>query len=183
MYRSINMSRYALIPELVPRPLFNKSVHDLFKNDARWKRIRDATRANVDNRCSACSTKSSPHCNEVWNYRDDGDIGVAELVAFEILCRDCHSAHHIGRIIALRDRAILDNVLRHLAKVNEIPLQEAFALVNASLRTHSERSKKPWTVTVTADLLTLYPDLIVVNTGPMVVYTGKRNEKAKGRGE
>ncbi len=38
------MSICTLIPELVPSPLFNKSVHDLFKNDKRGKRIRDATR-------------------------------------------------------------------------------------------------------------------------------------------
>jgi len=37
------------------------------------------------------------------------------LAAFEILCRDCHSAPHIGRIMALRNRPILDKVLAHLA--------------------------------------------------------------------
>lgn len=168
------MASCILIPELVPSPLFHKSVHDLFKNDKRWKRIRDATRSKVDNRCSACGTQNNPHCNEVWKYRDEGDIGVAELVAFEILCRDCHSAHHIGRVIALRDRAILDKVLGHLAKVNRISPKEALALVDASLRTHSQRSKKPWTVTVIPDLLTLYPDLSVVNTGPTVVYHPSR---------
>lgn len=167
------MPSYALIPELIPSPLFNKSVHDLFKNDKRWRRIRDATRAKADNRCSACMTQNNPHCNEVWEYRDDGDIGIAELVEFEILCRDCHNAHHIGRIIALRDRFILDKVLRHLAKVNGIPLKETMALVDASLRTHSERSKKPWTVTVTPELLALYPDLMVVNTGPSLVYKAR----------
>src|SRR5437879_5573295 len=125
------MVSYILVPELVPSPLFDKSVHDLFKNDKRWKRIRDATRSKVANRCSACGTQDHPHCNEVWKYHDDRDIGIAELVAFEILCRDCHSAHHIGRVIALRDKAILDRVLRHLASVNGILPKEALALVDA----------------------------------------------------
>lgn len=168
------MPTYILTPELVPSPLFHKSVHDLFNNDKRWRRIRDATRAKVDNRCSACSTQNNPHCNEVWNYRDDGDIGVAELDAFEILCRDCHNAHHIGRIISLRDRAILDKVFAHLAKVNGISPKETAALVDAALKTHAKRSKKSWTVTVTPDLLALYPDLIVVNTGPTVIYHSRR---------
>jgi hypothetical protein len=168
------MPNYRLIPELVPSPLFNKSVHDQFKNDKRWKRIRDATRANAESRCSACSAQNNPHCNEVWKYSDNGDIGVAELVAFEVLCRDCHSAHHIGRIIALRDRSTLEKVLGHLCKVNGISLKEALELVNASLRTHAKRSKKPWTVTVTPDLLVLYPDLLVVNTGPGMVYHPRR---------
>jgi hypothetical protein len=76
--------RYTLIPELVPSPLFHKSVHDLFNNDRRWKRIRDATCAKADNQCSACATRENPHCNEVWTYSDDGNVGVAELTAFEI---------------------------------------------------------------------------------------------------
>src|ERR1039458_2547351 len=164
-----------LIPELVPSPLFDKSVHDLFKNDKRWKRIRDATRSKVDNRCSACGTQNNPHCNEVWKYRDDGNIGVAELVAFEILCRDCHSAHHIGRVIALRNRPILDKVLAHLAGVNGISLEEASILVDTSLRTHSERSKQAWMVVVAPDVLALYPDLRVVNTGASMVYHPSRS--------
>jgi hypothetical protein len=164
---------YTLIPELVPSPLFHKSAHDLFKNDKRWKRIRDATRAKVDSRCSACATQNNPHCNEVWNYRDDGDIGVAELVGFEILCRDCHDAHHVGRIIALQDKAILYKVLTHLTKINGISPKETSALVNASLKTQSLRSKKPWTMTVAPDLLALYPDLAVMNTGMTVVYHPK----------
>jgi hypothetical protein len=168
------MPSYALIPELVPSPLFHKSVHDLFSNDKRWRRIRDAIRSKVDNKCSACSTQNNPHCNEVWKYRDDGDIGVAELVAFEILCRDCHNAHHIGRIIALRDRAILDTVLAHLAKVNGISLKETVALVDAALKTHAKRSKKSWTMTVAPELLAIYPDLTVVNTGKTVVYRPKQ---------
>jgi hypothetical protein len=167
------MPPYALIPELVPSPLFHKSVHDLFNNDKRWRRIRDAIRAKVDNKCSACSTQNNPHCNEVWKYRDDGDIGVAELVAFEILCRDCHNAHHIGRIIALRDRATLDKVLVHLASVNGISLKETMALVDAALKTHIKRSKKSWTMTVAPELLALYPELILVNTGATAVYRPK----------
>lgn len=168
------MASYPLIPELVPSPLFHKSVHDLFNNDKRWRRIRDATRAERDSRCFACSTQNNPHCNEVWNYRDGGAIGVAELVAFEILCRDCHNAHHIGRIIALRDRAILDSVLAHLAKVNGISPKETMALVDAALKTHVKRSKKSWTMTVAPELLASYPDLIVVNTGKTVVYRPKQ---------
>jgi hypothetical protein len=142
----------------------------LFNNDKRWKRIRDATRAKADNRCSTCSTQNNPHCNEVWKYRDDGDIGVAELIAFEILCRDCHNAHHIGRIIALRDRAILDRVLAHLAKINGSSSKKTMALVDAALKTHAKRSKKAWTMKVAPELVAIYSDLIVVNTGKTVVY-------------
>jgi len=163
-----------LVPELVPRPLFNKSVHDQFKNDKRWKRIRDEARAKVDSRCSACASQSNPHCNEVWKYHDGGDIGVAELVAFEILCRDCHDAHHIGRIMALGDRGVFNTVLGHLANVNGIAPRDALALVDASLTTHAKRSKKPWTVTVAPNLLALYPDLIAINTGGTVVYRPKQ---------
>lgn len=168
------MPHYTLIPELVPRPLFHKSVHDQFKNDKRWRRIRDATRAKVDNRCSACTTQSNPHCNEVWNYRDAGAIGVAELVAFEILCRDCHNAHHIGRIISLGDGAIFESVLAHLAKVNGISPKETMALVDSALEKHAKRSKKSWTMRVAPELLALYPDLNVVNTGKAVVYSPKQ---------
>lgn len=165
--------RYALVPELVPSPLFHKSAHDQFKNDKRWKHIRDDTRAKVDSRCSACATQSNPHCNEVWKYHDGGDIGVAELIAFEILCRDCHDAHHIGRIMVLGDEGVFNKVLGHLAKVNGISDREALALVSASLTTHSKRSKKPWMVTVTPNLVALYPDLIEINTGATVVYGPK----------
>jgi hypothetical protein len=168
-----SMPSYALVPELVPSPLFHKSVHDLFNNDKRWKRIRDATRMKVDNRCSACATQDNPHCNEVWKYRDAGAIGVAELIAFEILCRACHNAHHIGRIIALRDGAILDAVLAHLAKVNGILPKETVVLVDTALKTHAKRSKKSWTMTVAPELLIMYPDLVLVNTGKTVVYRPK----------
>lgn len=99
---------------------------------------------------------------------------MAELIAFEILCRDCHNAHHIGRIIALRDRAILDTVFAHLAKVNGISPKETVALVDAALKTHAKRSKKSWTMTVAPELLAMYPDLMVVNTGKTVVYRPKQ---------
>lgn len=171
------MPSHILVPELVPSPLFDKSVHDLFKNDKRWKRIRDATCSKVDNRCFACGTQKNPHCNEVWWYCDDGEIGVAKLVAFEILCRDCHTAHHIGRVIALRNKAILDKVLGHLARVNGMSSKEVLALVNGALKLHFNRSKKPWTVIVTPGLLALYPDLTVVNSGASMVYVPSRKGK------
>jgi hypothetical protein len=47
------------------------------------------------------------------------------------------------------------------------------ALVDAALKTHAKRSKKLWRMTVTPELLAIYPDLVVVNTGPTVVYRGK----------
>jgi hypothetical protein len=110
----------------------------------------------------------------VWKYHDAGDSGVAELVAFEILCRDCHNAHHIGRIMALGDQGVFNTVLGHLAKVNGIAPRDALALVAAALKTHAKRSKKPWSVTVAPNLMALYPDLIAINTGATVVYCPKQ---------
>lgn len=170
-----------LMPELVPAPLFHQSAHNIFKKDKRWKRIRGDTLAKGNGLCCACGSDQNPQCNEIWNYHDNEEIGLAELVGFEILCRDCHAAHHIGRIISLHDKLVTERVLTHLAQINELTSAKAKALVANCMRIHVARSQKPWTMKVAEHLLSAYPELSLLNTGPQCVYFPKvRSESASG---
>jgi hypothetical protein len=142
-----------LEPELVPRPLWGVSAHQLLP--AEWRReIRPAVVAEYRGLCCRCgaSTKRM-FAHERWEY-DDGRA-VATVVGLELVCSDCNAVLHLGRLPPEhRGRA-----LAHLARVNAVSSEEVKRLNALAFAAWRRRSRHAWTVAVAADVAARYPAL------------------------
>ncbi len=119
----------------------------------KWDSIRNAIIEAHGHACAACAGKvEGLECNEIWEYKD----GVASLAGFEMLCPQCHLAVHIGRAEKL---GRLDEILRHLCKVNGIDMSAAIRMRNEAFREWKARNLQSWRVTVAEHLLSQFPDL------------------------
>ena len=147
-----------LSPELVPEPLWGLSAYRLLGRGSKWKRIREDALRVASNRCSVCGDATNQlQCNEQWRY--DDKRGIAELIAFVILCHHCHLVTHMGRAIA---HGYGDQALSHLAAVNGVTHSQAKAIVAEAMRRWRARSSRSWKVAVAQGLLDKYPQLVVL---------------------
>jgi hypothetical protein len=108
-----------LEPELVPRPLWGISAHQLPLVE--WRReIRPAVVEEHGGLCSRCgaSTKSM-FAHERWEHDDAS--AVATVVGLELVCSECNAVLHIGRLPP-QHRA---SALAHLARVNGVTVGNA----------------------------------------------------------
>jgi hypothetical protein len=68
---------------------------------------------------------------------------------------------------------MLEKVVSHFARINEITVQEAKTLVSKCMGTHAARSRRPWIMKVAEHLLSTYPDLSLLNTGAQRIFPPK----------
>ena len=112
--------------------------------------------------CVVCGVKRDKGMvgDEVWDYGD----GMATLTGVRIVCRDCDAVTHIG---STSGRGYLEAARDHMARINGISTDEANVLIDVAFREWQGRSRLPWTVSVSADLLARYPELAVLRrVGP-----------------
>lgn len=142
-----------LAPELVPRPLWGLSAHQLLRS--RWQRqIRPAIVDEFAGLCSICSGATERmYAHEHWAYDEAG--GIATLSGLALVCQDCNSCLHIGRLPAKHVKHALD----HLAAVNTITWKLALELVTSAQIEWARRSSVLWTVEVDARLVERFPAL------------------------
>src|SRR4051794_19728159 len=121
---------HKLMPAMVPRPLWGRSVYNELRKTKRrkqWDALRRTVLEAAANTCARCSAQYDSHmvCNEIWQY--DNEAHTATLKAFEIVCRDCDSVLHFGKSLVIggkrgdggtADRA--DQAVKPLMKVNGI---------------------------------------------------------------
>lgn len=78
---------------LVPKPLWNKSLAHLLPN---WNEVRDKVCACGC--CAICDTKapsSKLHAHEVWKYNDDNKtVDLKDIIP---VCENCHMTLHFGK--------------------------------------------------------------------------------------
>ena len=154
-----------LAPHLVPKPLWGKNAHQLFRRRALWNKMRSDALEAAHHACEVCSEVPSPiygdplSCHEVWHY--DDKRGVATLTRLRIHCSKCDSAVHIGMTAAYGG---LDNAIAQLCKVNEIGPKAAEELFHAAMILWKKRSKKKWRITVAKPLLERYPQLVALES-------------------
>src|SRR5580704_9555102 len=90
---------HTLAPELVPKPLWGVSAYRALGKSSPWKAIRLDTLKKASNKCGFCDSHSGLECHDQWKY--DDKKCTATLVGFEIRCKLCHLATHIGRAMQL----------------------------------------------------------------------------------
>jgi hypothetical protein len=151
------MKTHKLVPELVPRPLWGISAPRALNKSTAWKAIRKDTIAEAGNRCLFCSTDTRLECHDKWKYDDKNCV--ATLVGFEIRCKMCHMATHIGRA---RKLGFLAEAVMHICSVNGCTPDDVRKIVDAEMPRWERRSKKRWTVVVAPTLLKRYPSLQAV---------------------
>ena len=153
--------KFALLPEMVPSPLWDRSAHKMLGNRVVWKKqIRGDALARANNCCDLCgSNEGRLSCHEKWQY--DDNQGVATLVSFEIHCGMCDAATHPGvslKVANSPEEAFL-SIVEHLRKVNRCTAREAAAILSNSMSQWKKRSAQKWTVRVAGPLVQQYPDL------------------------
>lgn len=148
-----------LVPSLVPEPLWGLSASKLLTRK-QWSRIRLDTLSRASSRCSHCGTyrDKGQICHEIWDY--DDKAGIATLTDLRIVCRACNNVHHIG---LAGKRGYRDEALAHMAAVNGSSIEEAASLSDGAYGTWRVRSQRPWILRVDPRLLSLYPELTVVD--------------------
>ncbi len=154
-----------LKPALVPRPLFGRSVcHVLGAKRKAWRSIRQQVIDSVASTCEYCGAQYEKGmvCHEVWDY-DDQDR-TATLIAFALACSDCNFTLHAGLALEVGSAegsidARGEQVVAHLAKVNEISNAEARAIVIHAFKEHAQRSQHSWEIGIAPHLVEKYPAL------------------------
>lgn len=152
-----------LVPELVPRPLWGKSVHKTIKR-SQWEReIRKKVIDEANNVCATCgaSYDKGMICHEEWEYNDDAHI--ARLIGFRLICRDCNFVNHYGKAGTL---GLAKEALIHLSKVNQIEEAEAKVIISAAIDEWLKRSLiEDWEIKISPILITEYPLLLEIDLG------------------
>jgi hypothetical protein len=146
-----------LVPELVPKPLWGISAPRALKKSTAWKAIRKDTLAEMGNRCQFCDTEVKLECHDKWKY--DDKKCVATLVGFEIRCKACHFATHIGLAMQL---GYLREAAEQICKVNGCSLKDVEDILSVEMPQWEKRSKRKWTVIIAPALLKRYPRLAEV---------------------
>ncbi len=131
--------------ELVPKTSWYSNLRsELTKGE--WEIIKKKTREKSGSKCEICGgvgPKWPVECHEIWEY-DDKDC-IQSLKAVQALCPNCHQCKHFG---LAEMKGHYNKALKHLAKVNNITLEEAGDYVEASFAIWEERSRKKWNLDI-----------------------------------
>lgn len=156
-----------LMPALVPRPLWGRSVYNELRRTKRrkqWDALRRVELEAAANTCARCSAQYPSHmvCNEIWEYDDEKHI--ATLKGFEIVCRDCDSVLHFGKSLVIggkrgdegtADRG--DQAVKQLMKVNGITKRQAMKMIDDAFGQWMDRSEhETWAIQIAPELVKKY---------------------------
>jgi hypothetical protein len=149
---------YRLVPELVPEPLWERSVYHALKRRKPWKDIRQTVIDEANSTCSICGEKRDKgmYCHEVWDYDDSEHI--ATLVDFSLSCPMCNHAHHIGMTSTLGGD-ILERTIDHLKRINNMTDEETDELLGFVKGQWVERSMHQWEIRIDEKISDKFPVL------------------------
>jgi hypothetical protein len=161
---------HKLMPAMVPRPLWGRSVYNELRKTKRrkqWDTLRRVELEAAANTCARCAAKYESHmvCNEIWHYDDEAYI--ATLKAFEIVCRDCDSVLHFGKSLVIGgkrgDEGTLDRTdqaVKQLMKVNGITKRQAMKMIDDAFGQWMDRSEyETWSIQISFELIDKHPIL------------------------
>jgi hypothetical protein len=136
---------YPLTIELVPRNAWFRNVRNLFPPE-RWDVLRRHAYSKAGYVCEICGGRGAEHpveAHEKWHYDDQRHV--ATLLGIYALCPQCHEVKHIG---LAQKRGRLSQAIAHLAKVNQITMEEAKQYVDESFAIWRMRSEHKWAIDV-----------------------------------
>ena len=132
--------------ELVPKSSWYSNLRsELTKGE--WETIKKKTRERTNSKCEICGgvgPKWPVECHEIWEYDDKNNTQT--LKGIQALCPNCHQVKHMG---LAEIQGHYNKALRHLAKVNNLTLEEAGDYVEASFDIWEARSKQQWELDIT----------------------------------
>ncbi len=137
------MSELKLTIELVPQPLWNRSLYR-FLPRKEWKKLREKVLAQYNYHCGICGAGGVMICHEIWSYDDTNYI--QRLTGLIALCTMCNDCKHMGIAGRLAARGLLDivAVADHFCRVNNISYEEFMPIRSAAFEQWRERSKHEW---------------------------------------
>ncbi|MBC7091605.1 MAG: ribonuclease H-like domain-containing protein [Nitrososphaeria archaeon] len=132
-------SALKLKPELVPSPLWGKSLANLAERSVKWYIIWKNTRARElkrsGGRCEYCGTTIGLTVHEVWDYDDEKHV--QKLIGFKVSCRACSLVNHFG-FASVKELA--DVALEHFMQVNSLNREEALKIISKAFDVWQKRS-------------------------------------------
>lgn len=129
--------------ELVPKSSWYKNVRSEVPK-SRWEKLKQITFLKAGYKCEICGgvgDKWPVECHETWSYVNNCQT-LENLVA---LCPKCHEVKHVG---FAEVQGNLERALEHLAKVNDITLEEADEVVRDAFWVWEERNLEKWEVDI-----------------------------------
>jgi len=177
------MSKLKLQPEMTPYSLRNRSIYSTLRKfglRCYWEGvIRRTIAQEAEGRCQICAvSRSSAYnrvshleeilpwacCHEIWRY--DRKNKKATIVNLKLICRRCNLSIHIGKSASV----FLGNVktdawnelIAHIAQVNETSISEANKLVNNALSRDDIFDDIEWTPVISKRLQKKFPALQLI---------------------
>jgi len=114
--------------DVKPGLFHGKTVRKNISQNLWLKKIRLEILSRYDFKCSICgykpveSERKQLHVHEIESY--DIENVLCELKELELICRSCHSFHHIARTYSIATKAQMEELISHFTKINEIERDE-----------------------------------------------------------
>lgn len=178
------MSDYRLQPEMTPSSLFGRSIYSVLREyglRCYWEGvIRRQIAMDAHGRCQVCDVRKDSiyervtvtgtnlpwaSCHEVWEY--DFKSETATVVDLKLICRRCNLSIHIGiaasEFSGLGNNKAWDEIMAHIARVNEISIGEAEAIANEVLGRSSIHDQVDWKPVISESLQERFPALQLIS--------------------
>ncbi|WP_426979962.1 hypothetical protein ACQCSU_21955 (plasmid) [Pseudarthrobacter sp. O4] len=140
--------------ELIPKPLFGENLRNRLTR-VEWEKCKKFAKEASDSACGVCGgvgAKGHVDCHERWEWIEDGELHVQNLVGLIALCPRCHGAKHYGRTQMM---GYADDASDQLMKVNGWSLEELNDHLLAARDQWLERNTHEWTLDLDWLLTTL----------------------------
>jgi len=125
--------------ELLPATCVFSNLRTELSSDE-WHLLEDKLCKGENKVCAACGYrdyKKSLRLFVDWTYEDENHI--QRLRSLIPLCQTCYDVRRISNF-----DDISNNLIEHLAKLNDFSLEKAEAYLEACIAKKKERSKHPW---------------------------------------
>lgn len=131
--------------ELVPASSWGQNLRSIIPQEE-WDRLRKDCYQRYWYRCAICGGKGEKwpvECHEKWEYELDKGKGKGKqtLIDLVALCPACHQVKHIG-LTTVKGKK--DEARRHMAMVNNWPLEVVDAAIKGAYEVWQERNKFEW---------------------------------------
>ncbi len=178
------MPNLKLQPQMTPLSLRRRSIYRTLREyglRCYWEgAIRRSISIDAKGRCQICGVgRTSVYervshldeklpwasCHEVWKY--DKRKERATIVELKLICRRCNLSLHIGiaasRFLGEGISEAWDEIISHIARVNDIPTSEADSIVHKVLNRDSSFDEIDWKPTISSKLQDRFPALQLID--------------------
>jgi hypothetical protein len=146
-YSSPASPEFKLKIELVPKSLWGMNLRARTNlGKSRWTKLRKRILIESGPSCVICGSVEGPHGHEIWEYREHGRLATAKLLGVEIICRQCHFVHHLGRALQLLEKEAIETLIAHFMTVNECTRKDFDRHFESCVRQFNKRNKKRWRI-------------------------------------